>query len=216
MARIYVDYSGFEQLGPNCKTVSSKITTIHSELQGTINSLDWEVSYQTNIQSTTKQLVNKMRGYSSALDDYRNFLDDALKEYRQLDQYDKKSSSKLAGSSTSLVNAFLDEFSIKDLIGNFGNFGKLLSTIAGAYASHDTTSKLKAINGVIKTMDKISKDWKNYTKISNAIGPKSAAYNYLKKEFGFTVFGHVSVAKKPTTRFFNNLTNKTSQTHQAK
>ena len=49
MPRIYVEFSGLEQIGSRCKTASSKVTTIQSDFQRTVRQLDWDIRFESNI-----------------------------------------------------------------------------------------------------------------------------------------------------------------------
>lgn len=87
MSRIYVEFLGLEQIESHCKTMASKIDKIQSDLQGTIRQLDWDVRYESNINSTANQIARKLEQYSNALKSYQKFIEDARKEYLKLDEY---------------------------------------------------------------------------------------------------------------------------------
>ena len=89
MPRIYVEFSGLEQIGSCCKTVSSKVTTIQSNFQRTVRQLDWDIRFELNINSTATQIARKLEQYSRALEAYQRFIEDAHNEYVKLDEYKK-------------------------------------------------------------------------------------------------------------------------------
>ena len=77
MPRIYVDFSKLDQIGNRCKSVASKVGTIQSDLQHTIRKLDWDVRFESNINSTATQIARKLELYSKALENYQRFIEDA-------------------------------------------------------------------------------------------------------------------------------------------
>ena len=89
MPRIYVEFSGLEQIGSRCKTASSKVTTIQSDFQRTVRQLDWDIRFESNINSTATQIARKLEQYSRALEAYQRFIEDAYNEYVKLDEYKK-------------------------------------------------------------------------------------------------------------------------------
>lgn len=86
MPRIYVDFASLEQIGSRCKTVAAKVSGIQSDLQKTIRRLDWDVRFEANINSTANQITRKLEQYSSTLETYQRFVEDARNEYAKLDE----------------------------------------------------------------------------------------------------------------------------------
>ena len=89
MPRIYVEFSGLEQIGSRCKTASSKVTTIQSDFQRTVRQLDWDIRFESNINSTATKIAKTLEQYSRTLETYQRFIEDALNEYVKLDEYKK-------------------------------------------------------------------------------------------------------------------------------
>lgn len=87
MPRIYVQFSGLEQIGTGCKTAASRVDTIETEFWRTIQRLDWDVRYEADINSTAKQISRKLEKQAKALKDYQKFINDAYEEYVKLDEY---------------------------------------------------------------------------------------------------------------------------------
>ena len=87
MPRIYVEFSGLDQIGSRCKAVASKVDTIQSDFQRTVRQLDWDIRFESNINSTATQLSRKLEQYSRALQTYQRFIEDAHNEYAKLDEY---------------------------------------------------------------------------------------------------------------------------------
>lgn len=91
MPRIYVEFSGLNQIGSQCKTVASKIDTIQSDFQRTVRQLDWDIRFEANINSTATQLSRKLEQYSRILESYQRFIEETHSKYVKLDEYKKLS-----------------------------------------------------------------------------------------------------------------------------
>ena len=89
MPRIYVEFSGLDQIGSRCKAVASKVDTIQSDFQRTVRQLDWDIRFESNINSTATQLSRKLEQYSKALVAYQQFIEDTYDKYIKLDEYKK-------------------------------------------------------------------------------------------------------------------------------
>ena len=55
MPRIYVEFSGLDQIGSRCKTVASRVDTIQSNFQRTVRQLDWDIRFESNIRSSIQE-----------------------------------------------------------------------------------------------------------------------------------------------------------------
>ena len=89
MPRIYVEFSGLDQIGSRCKTVASKVDTIQSNFQRTVRQLDWDIRFESNINSTATQIAKTLEQYSRTLETYQRFIEDTHNEYVKLDEYKK-------------------------------------------------------------------------------------------------------------------------------
>lgn len=88
MSRIYVDFNRLQKIGESCETVSSKTDGIKRDFQQTIRQLDWDVRFQSDINSTAMQLSRKMQNYHRVLKEYKAFVELAHKKYLELDSVD--------------------------------------------------------------------------------------------------------------------------------
>lgn len=89
MPRIYVEFSGLDQIGSRCKTIASRVDTIQSNFQHTVRQLDWDIRFESNINSTATQIAKTLEQYSKTLENYQRFIEDAHNEYVKLDEYKK-------------------------------------------------------------------------------------------------------------------------------
>ena len=87
MPRIYVEFSQLSQLEGRCKTVASKIDVIQENFQRTVQQLDWDIRFESDINSTATKLSRKLEQYSRALESYQSFIKEARSKYAQLDNY---------------------------------------------------------------------------------------------------------------------------------
>ena len=88
MSRIYVDFNRLQKIGESCEAVSSKTDGIKRDFQQTIRKLDWDVRFQSDINSTAMQLSRKMQNYHRVLKEYKAFVELAHKKYLELDSVD--------------------------------------------------------------------------------------------------------------------------------
>ncbi|MBR2038261.1 MAG: hypothetical protein IKA09_11145 [Lachnospiraceae bacterium] len=91
MPRIYVHFSGLDQIGTGCKTVASRVDTIETDFWRTIQALDWDVRYEADVNSAAKQISRKLEQQAKALRAYQQFINDTFDKYSALDEYKKVS-----------------------------------------------------------------------------------------------------------------------------
>jgi len=221
MPRIYVDFAKLEQIGNRCKSVASKVDTIQSDLQHTIRQLDWDVRFESNINSTATQIARKLELYSKALENYQRFVEDAHSEYTKLDEYKKLNiTAQLdprihhilgpGGQLQIFTDEFWSNYGWKEILSGAGYIGTIYSLINDI--KNGKTWRDFAKNGVnaYQFLSGAVKTYNNYKKIGNAVGTKTAMAWWAKNVTGLKPLGRASTAKNPFTRFANNLTNKTS------
>lgn len=177
--------------------------------------------------------VNALTGYCRRLKNCRSYLGQTASDFENAErtllgldparfEADKKS-SKSAGvsyntGSTSFADEFRKNFGWKEALSGAGYIGTIYDL------ADDIKSDIKegktwkdflrsgAKNGV-KTYQFLSgavKTYKNYKKIGNAVGTKTAMTWWAKNITGWKPLGRASTAKSVVARFKNNLTNKTS------
>ncbi len=83
--RIYVEYARMSQLGNDLASTSAKIDVISADLKSTIRQLDWDVKFQSNINSSANQIALKLDRYTQVLKKYKQFIESAQLSYRELD-----------------------------------------------------------------------------------------------------------------------------------
>lgn len=221
MPRIYVDFAKLDQIGTRCKSVASKVDTIQSDLQHTIRQLDWDVRFESNINSTATQIARKLELYSKALENYQRFVEDAHSEYTKLDEYKKLNiTAQLdpriyhilgpGGQLQIFTDEFWSNYGWKEILSGAGYIGTIYSLINDI--KNGKTWRDFAKNGVnaYQFLSGAAKTYNNYKKIGNAVGTKTAMAWWAKNVTGLKPLGRASTAKNPFTRFANNLTNKTS------
>lgn len=212
MPRIYVEFSGLEQIGSHCKTMASKIDKIQSDLQGTIRQLDWDVRYESNINSTANQIARKLEQYSNALESYQKFIEDARREYLKLDEYKqvKLTAHPVQGIDSILGPGGQLDFDWKDIIKSFGSAGSIFGIINDIGGARNWLDWGNIGVDITKAISSIAKDYNRYNKIGRAIGTSNSTGYFLRDFFGFNKVGHASTASSASARFYNNLHNTTS------
>lgn len=217
MSRIYVNFSGLDQLGSRCKSVASKVDGIQSDLQRTIRQLDWDVRYESNINSTANQIARKLEQYSNALEAYQRFIEDAKSEYVKLDEYKK------LDLTDKLIAMPIDydrlrplgpggqlDFDWKDIIKSFGSAGSVFGIVNSIFGAKSWVDWGNVGVSATETIASIAKDYNNYTKIGRAIGTTNSTGYFWRNFFGFNKVGYASTASSASARFYNNLHNTTS------
>ena len=211
MPRIYVEFAGLDRVGTQCKTVSSKVNSIQSDLQRTIRQLDWDVRFESNIDKTATQLARKLDQYSDALKKYQQFIEDARSNYVKLDEYGKPTTLEtLVNGATEDQKRFEFNFGWKDVLKAFGNAGSVFGIINGAFNANSWIDWGKVGVSATKTIASIAKSYNKYSKIGRAVGTSNASSAFWKNFFGLNKVGKASQASSASSRFYNNLHNTTS------
>ena len=119
MPRVYVDFSSLNQIGGNCKQVSSGVASVRSAFQSTVRQLDWDVKYKDNINDTAKQITRKLERYEETLKAYQQFIKETHVTYQNLDIYNKENK----------FQTFLDElkenYGWREILAGTGYIGKI-------------------------------------------------------------------------------------------
>lgn len=211
MPRIYVEFAGLDRIGTQCKSVSSKVDSVQSDLQKTIRQLDWDVRYESNIDKTASQIAQKLEQYSTALKAYQKFIEDARSNYVKLDEYKKMSltSNSLNGTATD-QNKFDFNFGWKDILKAFGSAGSVFGIVNGVFNANSWVDWGKVGVSATKTIASIAKSYNKYNKIGRAIGTTNSSGYFWRNFFGLNKVGTASKASSASARFYNNLHNTTS------
>lgn len=228
MPRIYVEFSRLSQIGNSCETLASRIDTIQSDFQNTIRQLDWDVRFESNINSTATQLSRKLEQYSRALESYQRFIEDAHNNYVKLDEYKKLNLADYisavpfpldpnrfitvgpGGRLQIFTDEFWANFGWKEILSGAGYIGTIYNLINDIKNGKSWKDFAKVGVDTYQFLSGAAKTYNNYKKIGNAVGSKTAMAWWARNITGLKPLGRASSAKNPFTRFANNLTNKTS------
>lgn len=202
MPRIYVQFSGLDQIGIGCKTIASKVDAIESEFQSTIKSLDWDVRFSDDINNTANKISRKLEQQTKALRSYQHFINNAYKEYAKLNDY--------RDQLQVFIDEFRSNFGWKEILSGAGYIGTIYSLINDIKDGKTWKDLAKAGVDTYQFLSGAAKTYNNYQKIGNAVGTKTAMAWWAKNVTGLKPLGRTSTAQNPLTRFANNLTNKTS------
>lgn len=236
MPRVYVEFAGLKEVGNDCRTVSTRVSSIRSEFKNTVSKLDWDVKYKSDINSTANQIARKLEQYEIALRNYQSFINEAYNEYvkledgKQLDlssmleavpidpnklhvvgpggQFDRD--GLLEDTLNKFKEYFSDEFGWKDILAGTGYIGQIYNLISDVKNCKSWADAGKSGKDIYDFVNNAAKTYNNYKKIGNAVGTKKAMTWWAKNITGLKPLGRASTAKNPVTRFTNNLTNKTS------
>lgn len=222
MPRIYVEFSGLNQIGSRCKSVASSVDSIQSDFQRTVRQLDWDIRFESNINSTATQLSRKLESYSRTLESYQRFIEDARGEYVKLNEYKKTTDyfekidvviPHLVGPGGQLkifTDEFLSNYGWKEILSGAGYIGTIYNLINDIRDGKSWRDLAKTGVDTYRFLSGAAKTYNNYKKIGNAVGTKTAMAWWAKNITGLKPLGRASTAKNPFTCFANNLTNTTS------
>lgn len=209
MPRVYVQFAGMKQLGDAWTAVGSQIDEIQGSFSKTVQNLDWDIKCQSDISATASRLSGNMESYRQALQGYRSFFQQAYDAYQKLDQNQNSSTYKIAPEQPS-GSDFTKWISFGTLIAG-SNYGKTIYDVVNGFKNATSWADyVKPGSKGVQFIADLIKDIKNYSKIGNAVGGETATSWFFRNAFGLKPVGYVSKAKNVTTRFINNLTNKTS------
>lgn len=221
MPRIYVDFSKLDNIGNRCKLLSAQIDIIQDDFQHTINSLDWDIRFKSNINSTATQLSKKLDQYSEILEVLQQFIEGAQSEYIKLDEYKKTPLSNIKvvpiimhpilgpGGQYNRKN-LISQIDWKEIISSFGDAGKLFGIVYSIFGAKNWIDWSNLGINVTKTITSIAKDFNHYNKIGRAIGTSNSDGYFWRNFFCFNNVGRASTASSASARFYNNLHNTTS------
>ena len=154
MPRIYVEYHKLRQFEEKCRITSSKTASIHSEFQGIINHLDWDVKYAADINNTANRIVRKLEAYIQDLGRYQSFLADAAEQYERLDseKLDTKNIDIVMLSQEETARTFTDKsglgLMVEDFLNGVNEKEELLSKLKTYLKISDKLGAAK-VNGVL-------------------------------------------------------------------
>ena len=216
MPRIYADLDSLAQLGDRCRSVSSVVSSICSDLQNTVSRLDWDIRYESDINSTANRIAEQLQAYSRNLKRYQSFLQEVQQKYNSLNSFRPEGFQLNTQNRTGALNEqslwerFWSAYGWDGLLAGSGYIKKIYGFFKDFANGQSWSDYLKTGSEVVGFLLQAEKTFQNYWKIGNAVGRKTSMTWWLKAITGFKSLGRVSTAKSPLTRFVNNLKNKTS------
>ena len=217
-------YAVCEQMSVSAHSIQSMSTSI-GRIGGNVNSVRRNLtsvispSYSSAIDRSLNRITEDIHSLSRAISSTASVLESSRQYYEEADRRIAGESVTVARRSTgapaprfttSLISALKQGYSWKDVIKSFGNIGKAAGIVISIFAANKWTDWAKIGINTLSTGYSFWKDVVNYAKIGRAIGGKNATAYFLKKAIGFRNVGHASQCKSITSRFYNNLHNKTS------
>ena len=214
MARVYVAFSKLENVGSYCGTAASKIGSIQSDFQTTVSRLDWDIKFESDINSTAAEISEKLEAYAAALKEYSQFIEDVCEEYARLDEYEDPSVTieTIAGKSESSESgtSLSDTSVLQEILYSFGLFGKITKYITNLSDNSEWYEWVSDGLSGWNLISKLSTDISNYAKVGTMIGTGTSVSYFLRNFFGLNATGYASQASSLSARFYNNLHNTTS------
>ena len=85
MGRIYVAFSGIEQMSKDCASIQSQLEQIKDSCQAATSQLDWEVRFEPEIAHAVSQLTRRLENEIQALKGFQQFLQQAYTTYEEIE-----------------------------------------------------------------------------------------------------------------------------------
>lgn len=218
MPRIYVEFQNMRQIGTRCRSAAARISSIDAEVQRVVRQMDWDIRYEADINATARRISQKLSGYAAALNRYQRFIEDACAQYVRLDsemdgEITEDAAVKPESSGTSWWDSFWQAYGWSGLLAGSNYIGTLYDLISDIRNGATWRDFAKSGVELYQFLNGAAKTYRNYQKIGNAVGTRTAMSWWAKQIVGIKPLGRASSAKNPFTRFVNNLTNKTSPFH---
>lgn len=219
MPRIYVDSAILKQVEEDLQSVSRQLDSLNHQFNHIIDALDWDVKSKENIRENAKKISKKLESEQKALKSYAKFLADVYKEYAKLENYKIKNEFGKKNAWEKFVKEFADNYTIKDVLKGSNYINRIIGLVEGwkntkrneeENGEKDHPARLKNMIDIAGFASQVYGQYKNYKKVGKMVGGKTAAGWFMKNAVGLKKVGYVSKAQKYSTRFANNLTNKTS------
>lgn len=210
MADIVVDTYKLNQYAQRISAVNNRIKRLDRRL----DSLYWRVGLQGlwNLMQ-----ADALTCYSWRLLRCQDYLSQTATDFESVEKVllgQDPITFKNVRDLRSVYSAFIDEFkskySWKEILSGAGYIGTIYDLITDIKKGKSWRDFAKTGVDVYQFFSGAAKTYKNYKKIGNVVGTKTAMTWWAKKVTGLKPLGRASTARNPVARFVNNLTNKTS------
>lgn len=179
--------------------------------------------YPSGLMDELFSLKDQLNELEVKLEKYSAIINSGPDEFAEIDSSYKNELTNWWGRTTYSADCFFTRIHGKTIMSefwdDFGWAGVLAGTnwIKKLYGIGKDFTKASSWDDYIGTGRKVGEflmdageTYNNYMKIGRAVGTDKAMWWMFKKVTGLKPLGRVSVAKSPSARFINNLTNKTS------
>lgn len=214
MSEFRTKISEMERVASEEQKILKVLDSIECEICSVYNALSYDVRNRESLGQSLKKLANNVNEHEHNLESMRLVLINVKNNYEKTEQYiceniNNPSVTSEALSENTFWNTFWSEYGFGGLLAGSGYINDIYKL---AKDVKDGKS-WKSANDVYDIVSRTAKEYRNYKKIGNVVGTKTAAKWWAKSMIGLKPLGKASTAKNPITRFCNNLTNKTSPFH---
>lgn len=201
--------------------IARELEQISSGVYGVRRRLRFQIAQRDRINQRLDAVAKKISEEGSSAKRTASVLKNVASQYENTELGlcgEKKSSENsiavISNAKVYKASTFVDEFKskygFKEVLKGAGYISTVYSILDGATSATSSKDYFKAGKDTFDFVNKAIKEYANYKKIGNAVGAKTAKNWWFKHITGLTSLRNVSKAKNPTTRFINNLKNKTS------
>lgn len=231
LARIKVDLSKKNMILTGEQSLEKSLGKLNNELETIRNSLRYKIVAMDQIGERMKTVSAQIARESSSICGLYIGFTQIMSEYERVEKNNHNDLSvkwsgleKAAGTSgpkqTSesdedplwkrFLNEFLEAFGLSELLAGSNYIGKIYDMFTGFRNSDSIKDRVDLFGNVLSFLREAATTFSHYKKIGNAVGIKKAMTWWAKNVTGWKPLGRASSAKNVTTRFWHNLTNKTS------
>lgn len=192
--------------------IARNLSTIQGRVNSVRNSLAFQIASSSSIRARLRAVSNDVYDERCGMRNMSQGLGQVRQKYGNTEnRICGKTEAKWSPSKMQVFAAELsDNYGWKEALDGAGYISKIYGLIDDIKNADSWRDYIKSGGDIYEFLEEAAKTYKNYKKIGNAVGSKKAMTWWFKNITGLKPLGRASTAKNPMTRFWNNLTNKTS------
>lgn len=194
------------------ESMEQKLSVIQGRVDSVRNTLSFQITSSNSIRARLRTVSGDIYDEKKGMKHMTQGLAQAEKIYSNMEKRicgQVKSKEEVAKWDT-FKEEFQNNFGWKEALAGAGYIGKIYSMADNIKNADSMQDYIKSGKDIMGFIEDAADTYSRYKKIGKAVGGKKAMGWWFKKVTGLKTLGRASTAKNPLTRFWNNLTNKTS------
>lgn len=189
--------------------LARNLSSIQGRVDSVRNSLAFQIASSNSIRFRLRNVSNDIQCERQGMKNMSGGLEQVRLKYGNTENHICGQAQAQAKWET-FIEEFQGNYGWKEILSGTGYIGTIYGLINGVKDADSLKEYIKAGRNITEFIDEAADTYKRYKKIGNAVGGKTSMGWWFKKVTGLKKLGRASTAKNPVTRFWNNLTNKTS------